>query len=587
MKLYMVNGMWQQEAKPGVPWLHIHSVPKPHKRPLTSEQDYVLYTPKHILDYMSSCSEGRKYLARDYLCPCDHNAHGTLLRLFTNWSPGCEFLAPFPEPPKRHIRKLEKVFDVITKHMRSRNVQPWTLYRAALEGDKSAVPDDEFVAKYGEGGSYRDPKRYMRVYEFLSQKFNNSVPIEGTYVPPYHYLKKRAVVRPFGKAELLASTTKKPKPPRGISPRDPAFNLVWAQYIGPLEKDLYYSAGPYGLFRKFVRQRHTRLYNRWIAKGMNKIERGLHHHDKCSSWKTLHGKYPMVVSLDCAGFDAHVRQFLMAMILGTTRKVYPENVDHINTILRCLTKNALFTDWFSAQWVDGLMSGDRHTSFVACMAMMSLIIGFFSHSRIRDFDMFVDGDDTLIYCREEDFGIIKGTLSAWFLDFGLELKVEQAVSDPLLVTWCQCVPVPVMVEGYGEGYVFVQNPHRIFGSIGTHKYAREAAVANDYFTAQYLSYAVAYDFIPMFKSLAPTRKPKTLQGLSPSQVADMMARLKYHITPLPETAEHYCRIFDWCPMIYHGIIPERPLLSTLEGARRQCGVFVYSSNCGPPQGCIT
>jgi len=551
---YYHSGNWTIGAKPEgcKTWLSIRAAPKPHSRTLCTTNDYVSYIPKHIYHYFLTHPAGIKYLDRMYNAPCSHNNQTcSMMRLFSNWKTGAKFLEPFPKPTYKHYSKLVKVRDVVIEILRAHQIKPWTLKETALKSDKVNVPSDEFVAEFGVGVYKRDPKRYFRCFEKFCTTENNNQEIQGTWFPRRRTLKRLSRVNPFGKSELLAQD----KPVRGISPRKPDFNLVWAQFVGPLEEVLFTVLGPYGPMKRFVDSRKTLKYNRWIGKGLNAIERGILTEMKLNSLRAHYGVDFIVIPTDCSGFDSHVRRKMMELALSIFPILFGEWKEHLRFLLSNIYRTELNGEGFDAMWEDALMSGDRHTSLVACLIMVYLYVGFFSHYRIRRFDLFVDGDDTLIFIHPDDLKHVKSALPAWFLDFGFELKVEKVCRTIEEIEWCQCSPIPVYVEGYGNTFTYVRNPYRVLASIGTHIHARDSATSQDFFDSMRIAYAVAYDFIPMFKSLSPSRKPKPVPVLNPGLMQDLHARLKYRVLSNEHTASVFCHTFDWPVNMYFAPIP--------------------------------
>lgn len=538
----------------------INTAPRPHKRAFDNTTDYISYIPQVVYNHLRSVES--KYLRFKFNCGCGHDSQAAVfMRGFTNSTPGCSFGAPFPCATNEYLKDIERTARTLVEYMKPHHVKPWGLLECAQRSDKIAIIEQE-ILDLGLDGFVRNPKRYMQVYEYYINKYNDGNPIEHTYLPPWHYLRSRSKIRPWAKREMLDSD----KYPRAISPRAPEFNLIWAQFVGPLEEEMFKHLGPHGIFKKWCKVGSGKHKNRWIAKGMNKHQRGILTHDKWDNLAHKSGDEVVVLMLDCRGFDAHVENPYMKVALDVIKYTYSKDYHaYLTRIISKILENDIVGEGFLAKWLRGLMSGDRQTSFVACVDMILLIVTFMRKNGILYYDIFDDGDDCLLFIKKSDLERVQRMLPAFFITCGFELKVDGVARQITDIRWCQTAPISVDIEGVGTTYTYVQDPNRIFGTMGTHIHARNELDARAYFEMQYKAYSIIYgDYIPMFRNLDPRVVGKVVKALGPNQMYDILAARRYKISANANTMRDYCAAFAWPTSMYEyiGTLWEEPYPST-------------------------
>jgi hypothetical protein len=318
---------------------------------------------------------------------------------------------------------------------------------------------------------------------------------------------------------------------------------------------LFKHLGPHGIFKKWCRVGSGKHKNRWIAKGMNKQQRGILTHDKWDNLKHKSNDEVVALMLDCRGFDAHVENPYMKVALDIIKYSYSRQYHrYLNRIIDKILENDIVGEGFVAKWMRGLMSGDRQTSFVACVDMILLIVTYMRIHNILYYDIFDDGDDCLLFVKKSDLENVQRNLPAFFLSCGFELKVDGVAHAITDIRWCQTAPISVDIEGVGSTYTYVQDPNRIFGTMGTHIHAKTDEGAIAYFEMQYKAYSIIYgDYIPMFRNLESNVKCKAVKALGPNQLYDVLAARKHKVSANANTMRDYCNAFSWPASMYEDV----------------------------------
>lgn len=533
--------------------------PKPHRREITLPMyDHVSIIPTPIFDYLKHTDEGRKYLSfhPNASCPCNGQV-AAAMRLFTNTAKGCAFLRPFPVRGGVHTKRFKRINNVLCEWVKSKRIQPKSLLETATEMDKAAAISG-VTAELGLNAFMRNPKKYTKIYEDLCTEYSGGTPIDGVFMLPNHILRKLMKVRCFSKFEMLDPQ----KYPRNVSPRHPTFNLVWAQFVRPVEHELFENLTANGHFAKYCDARSSKFKNRWVAKGLNKVQIGILIHQKYQLFMELWGVVPIVISTDCTGFDSHCDDIELelgdeVLRIAYAQGTYAKSVEYICKRIGC---NTVIAEGILAIWLRAIMSGDMQTAVIAVCMIVRLCVASANHARVRRFDLLIGGDDTLVFVHPDDYENLRGAMLEVFCDAGHELKIESVARKIEEIRFCQTMPLPVYIEGLGDTYTTVQNPYRIFGTMGSHVHARNKADATDFFDQIYLSYSVAYNYIPMFANLRPPDRLRRVAALTPGLMLDVNATKRYKITANAATQAVYCEQFNWPISLYdsnmHLTIPD-------------------------------
>lgn len=259
--------------------------------------------------------------------------------------------------------------------------------------------------------------------------------------------KKDARIKMFVKFEKLNPTKVNPDP-RAIQFRDAKYCVVLARYLKPLEHHLYTLAG----------DGRNLPASRVIGKGLSQVERAMLLKRKLSNFTD-----PVVVSLDAKRFDQHVDIELL-------------RIEHMVYVGMC--DDPLFAQVLSWQLVNhgttskGIkytsrgkrMSGDMNTALGNCVLMVLMVM---TVMRGKFYDMLDDGDDVLVIIERIELQWLLSTVHQSFLEFGMEVKVEDVAYTMPSVSWCQSNPIE-----YQPGrWKFVRDPRKVLSTaLGGTKY---------------------------------------------------------------------------------------------------------------------
>lgn len=259
--------------------------------------------------------------------------------------------------------------------------------------------------------------------------------------------KKDARVKMFVKFEKLNPTKVNPDP-RAIQFRDAKYCVALGRYLKPLEHALYNLSGDGKHFPA------TRL----IGKGLSQGERAMLLKQKMEQFSD-----PVVVSLDASRFDQHVDIDLL-------------RIEHMIYTFMCA--DPFFAQLLSWQLVNygttskGVkytargkrMSGDMNTALGNCILMVLMIATFMKGKR---WDLLDDGDDALLIVERALLPWVLENVHKAFLEFGMEVKVEDVAYTLATVNWCQGNPIE-----YQPGkWKFVRDPTKVLSSaLGGAKY---------------------------------------------------------------------------------------------------------------------
>jgi hypothetical protein len=228
--------------------------------------------------------------------------------------------------------------------------------------------------------------------------------------------------------------------PRMIQYRTNRFLVHVARYLKPMEDAVYHTSGA------FTKK------GRVCAKGMNLKQRAASIKQKISGLK-----HPVVLSLDCSAWDAHVNSELLKtehlMYKWAAKSAGWTNHD-VGVMMRALSLQC--DNRVSGRFRDGRisyrckgnrMSGDLNTALGNCALMMSFISHTMSVAGVPQgcWDMLDDGDDCLVLLDRAWASHVQRVIEHAFLGYGMELKVEGIADGSVMenVLFCQHRPVEV------------------------------------------------------------------------------------------------------------------------------------------------
>lgn len=259
------------------------------------------------------------------------------------------------------------------------------------------------VEEFVEGYEGRKRTRYENAAESLT-------------INPVH--KGDSRVSAFVKSEKFDPSAKENPDPRMIQARNARFNTCLGRFLRPMEKRLYgLRSGITGL--------------RYIAKGLNQPERA----------KLLLRKMEAipdcaVISIDCSRWDKHIGEGLLRAehMVYKTMNSDPELAKLLEWQIHntCWTQHGVFYKTLAKR-----NSGDMNTACGNCVLMVLCVEYIMKRLGISCWDMLDDGDDCLLIVRKDDLSRIMSALPGEFLRLGHEVKVEDPVSEPEAVLFCQ------------------------------------------------------------------------------------------------------------------------------------------------------
>lgn len=319
-----------------------------------------------------------------------------------------------------HNRVLKKVplMTVAGEKMGRRVVKHLRQLHLPLEDDET------FLSRYS--GAKR--KRYAKAIEE-----------NGLFGPPPWMGK----ITMFVKNESFNPILKRNPDPRAIQFRDANYAAELASYLKPIEHHIY----------------NTHLYGKSYGVG-RVIGKGLNMHDRA---KLIVRKFDnidncVVVSIDASRFDLHVNKKLLQLEHAYYRKF--NNDPRFAELLAMQLENRGSTrSGFRYQVEGGRMSGDMNTGLGNCV--ISLIMFQALQKRLgKKMDLLVDGDDALLFISRQHLAQLESEITSHYLEFGMEIKVEETAYTIEQINWCQTRPICV-----GGKWVMVRDPRRTLSNV--------------------------------------------------------------------------------------------------------------------------
>jgi hypothetical protein len=251
---------------------------------------------------------------------------------------------------------------------------------------------------------------------------------------------KSAKVKLFVKFEKLSPAKVNPDP-RAIQFRDAKYCVALARYLKPCEHPLYQMKGDGRYFPA----------TRFIGKGLSQASRAQLLVEKMAAFSA-----PVVVSLDASRFDQHVSKELLEIEHSVYLRMCPDP-EFARLLSWQLHNKGVSTKGIRYHTRGKRMSGDMNTALGNCVLMTLMVSAFMAG---RKYDMLDDGDDCLLIIEEEEYEWVCQNAGRVFLDFGMEIKVENVSRTIEGVEWCQSSPIQ-----YEPGkYKFVRNPWKVLST---------------------------------------------------------------------------------------------------------------------------
>lgn len=334
-------------------------------------------------------------------------------------------------------------------------------------------------------------------------------------------------VAAFIKAEKIFEL----KDPRLIQARSARYNYELANYLKPIEHELYNIKGT-GRLAKYLPA--TRL----IAKGCNMQRRAQMIKNKMHRFTK-----PLVISLDASRFDAHV-----TTMLEVEHLVYKRywRSPHLQRLLDWQVRNRGRTSTGVRYHLRGSrMSGDMNTALGNCLISIIVLANVMRrlHLSPKSWDMLCDGDDVLLFVDQSNCGIIQ-QLPQLYKEHGFEIKLENITSSYHKVLFCQAHPVDTPL-----GDRMVALPERVLSRslVGVRHWAEEKFVPKYLALIGYCELALNMG-VPVLQEFATTicswgsRLPTNIHPTG-RVIKAMREEREHPIEPLPITPE--ARLSFW------------------------------------------
>jgi hypothetical protein len=244
-------------------------------------------------------------------------------------------------------------------------------------------------------------------------------------------------VRMFVKSEKFNPFTKRNPDPRAIQYRGSKYCVELAQYLRPIEEQLYlFSSASSGVDK-----------SRNIVKGLNAMGRAQLLVSKASNFRR-----PVFIILDGSRFDKHVGTGLLGAEHSVYRCANPS--PRFAELLKLQLHNKVYTTLGIKYKTKGRrMSGDMNTACGNCVIMLILVYAYCVFVlALSKWDCIDDGDDCIVIIELEDLPIFQARLSCSFEGFGMEMKMD-VVHDIHEVDFCQSR----VVEYFPGQYKFVRD----------------------------------------------------------------------------------------------------------------------------------
>jgi len=257
----------------------------------------------------------------------------------------------------------------------------------------------------------------------------------------------------------------KSKDARAIQGRHPCYNICLGSYLKPFEEWFINMRDFHDLLPQYNFPR-----GRFVAKGLNAVQRGELLHEKWQQMKNPAGK-----ACDATRYDQHISKPALEVEHEAYLAAYMYNATLLELLQKQLVnKGKTSKGW--KYWVEGRrMSGDINTGLGNSLLMSMFYIQFFTDMRDRSFEFegqtFVigydgsiyewdnnwqlldDGDDAVIIIEKRAEKAFDLFIGPFFQRLGFKMTVEDTVYDFEHLDFCQSRPVRV-----GNKYVMVRNP---------------------------------------------------------------------------------------------------------------------------------
>nr|AZS32324.1 hypothetical protein 1 [Hypsignathus monstrosus tombus-like virus 2] len=222
-----------------------------------------------------------------------------------------------------------------------------------------------------------------------------------------------------------------------IQARTIRYNCVLGKYLVPLEHQLY----------------RLREVNGFCSSELPLVAKGLHLRRRAQVIAAKMERFGECYSLDLSRFDAHIAIPWLQVEHGVYLRAHA-NHPELRRLLSWQLINRCYTRHWRYNSVGGRMSGDMNTALGNCLLMLVMCCVAARRTGMRPdtFDLFIDGDDTLVFTRHPG-------IQRWpeiFRRMGQELKLEGHTKSYHEIEHCRCRPVST-----ARGVTMTQDPRRV------------------------------------------------------------------------------------------------------------------------------
>lgn len=214
--------------------------------------------------------------------------------------------------------------------------------------------------------------------------------------------------------------------PRIINPRKPHYNILLGRRLYAVEKHIFHAM-----------QIHAGQEHPVVAKGLTSRKKASVIVDHINSGYTA-------IGLDASRFDQSIRRDLLMVEHHVYKKLFAGDLELAQLLKLQLNNHGRVTNkYFSVSCSYGAIrcSGDVNTSLGNCIISYLMVVSYMRHLTIQDYRVFLDGDDLLLFIRPNQVGLVSSTYGAYYLQYGLRMKLDCIATFPEQVEFCQSKPV--------------------------------------------------------------------------------------------------------------------------------------------------
>lgn len=220
-----------------------------------------------------------------------------------------------------------------------------------------------------------EPCSYYQIINRYHGSKKNAYMFAHQLITDYGYLRQWAAINMFVKPDKYPLQDAYDKAPRAIQYRRPAFNLMLARYLHPVEEWFYQQKSPTGF--------------RFVAKGLNNVDRAILLKEVSESFQN-----PVYVLLDHSAFDSSIT----VDHIKSCHKFYNKLIKSrtMNKLLRSQLNNKGYSRHGIKYTIKGTrMSGDFDTALGNTLVNYAVLRSWLKLAGIRG-EIILDGDDSIV-----------------------------------------------------------------------------------------------------------------------------------------------------------------------------------------------